>query len=149
MSWCDFTCIYRSYPIKYFSFVHCSILPTSFYHLIYVLPYSVSWYWHLLISYCTLSAMTKIKMLNHQSSKRCQVITWTTTDLRWMETRGPENKFGIFEEFELLLLCNTFCKTMQNSYRPCEIDTGVSRRDNAAFEIGPPWCEPEWFVGIN
>ena len=44
MWWSDFTCIYQSYPSIYFSFVHCSILPTSFYCLIYVLPYSVLWY---------------------------------------------------------------------------------------------------------
>ena len=44
--WFDFTCLYRSYPSIYFSFVHCStcILPTSFYCLMYVLPYSVLWY---------------------------------------------------------------------------------------------------------
>ena len=44
MWWSDFTCIYLSHPSIYFSFVRCSILPISFYFLIYVLPYSVLWY---------------------------------------------------------------------------------------------------------
>ena len=74
--WSDFTHIKWSYPSVYFSFVHCSILTTSFYCLIYYTLCDDNL--QVLIWYYTMSAMTKIKMFNQSFLLK---VLWTYDNL--------------------------------------------------------------------